>query len=82
MRESRGLMGLPAPHIGYDGIVQAGMQRIQVSDGVMQINGRQLSVSVDGRVTDEQDKPVAMVKDGKLMALQQQQQAPQGGGME
>jgi hypothetical protein len=72
-------MGLPAPHIGYDGVVMAGMQQIQVHDGVMQINGKSFSVSTDGQVTDEQDKPVAMVQDGKLVPMQQQ--APQGGGM-
>jgi hypothetical protein len=76
VRESKGLMGLPAPHIGYDGIVQAGMQRIQINDGVLQMNGKQFSVSEDGQVTDQQDKPVAMVKDGKLIPMQQQQ-APQ-----
>jgi hypothetical protein len=52
------------------------MQRIQINDGVLQMNGKQFSVSEDGQVTDQQDKPVAMVKDGKLIPMQQQQ-APQ-----
>lgn len=76
MRESKGLMGLPAPSIGYDGVIQAGQQQIHVTDGVLQMGGRRLHVAEDGNVTDEQDKPVAVVKDGKLMPLQQPQQQP------
>lgn len=72
MRESRGLMGLPAPSLGYDGMVMVGGQQIQVHDGAMQIQGRRFSVSEDGRVTDEHDQPVAMVKNGQMTPLQQQ----------
>lgn len=66
-------MGMPAPSMGYDGVIQAGQQQIRVTDGVLQMGGRRLHVEEDGNVTDEQDKPVAVVKDGKLMPLQQQQ---------
>lgn len=67
-------MGLAAPRTGYDGVVQAGMQKIQVQDGVMKVNGRIFQVSENGEVRDEHEKVVAQVKNGQLMPLQQQQQ--------
>lgn len=73
VRTSVGLMGLPAPVIGYDGMIQAGMQKIQVLDGVLKIGGRRFHVSEQGQVTDEQDRPVAQIQNGKLVPLQQQQ---------
>lgn len=79
MRQSRGLMGLPAPAIGYDGVVQVGMTKIRVSDGVMRVGGRRLNVDEDGTVKDEQDRPVAKVVNGQVQPLQQQPQV-QGGG--
>lgn len=77
MRQSVGLMGLPAPAMGYDGIVQAGGQQIQVVDGVMELGGHKLHVSEDGQVTDDQDKPIAKVVNGQVIPIQQQQPAQQ-----
>lgn len=59
-------MGLPAPRIGYDGMIQVGMSKIQVSDGMMQLGQRRFFVEDDGDVLDEQQRVVARVKDGKL----------------
>lgn len=72
-------MGLPAPKIGYDGMIQVNGQQMQVSDGVLQIGQQRLFVEDDGSVTDGKGKPVARVQGGKLMPLQQQgqQQQPQ-----
>lgn len=75
MRESKGLMGLPAPRIGYDGVIQVNGQPVPVSDGVLQLGQQRLFVEDDGTVTNEQGKQVARVQGGKLMPLQQQQQA-------
>ena len=80
MRESKGLMGLPAPALGYDGVVQTPGGPIKVTDGVMKVGQKTLDVSVDGQVTDEQGKALAKVVNGKLTPLQQAPQQPQQGG--
>ena len=78
MRPSRGLMGLPSPPLGYDGVVQVGsMQRVQVADGEMRYGGKRFTVDYNGRVTDEQQKPVAVVQDGKLIPIPPQQDQSQ-----
>ncbi len=80
MRESKGLMGLPAPPLGYDGVVQTPGGPIEVVDGVMTLGKNKLDVSVAGEVTDPAGKVIAHVENGKLVPPkgQQQQQAPQG----
>lgn len=75
MAVSKGLMGLKGPSMGYEGMIQAGAQSVQVKDGHFKMQGREFFVSEDGRVTDEQDRPVGMVRGGRVMPLQQQ--APQ-----
>lgn len=77
MKKSKGLMGLTPPSIGYDGLVVIGNQRVKVSDGILNIQGKQLNVSEDGKVTDENDQEVATIKNGQMMPMQQQQQPAQ-----
>lgn len=80
MRKSVGLMGLPAPLIGYDGMVQIGGAQVKVTDGVLRMGPRRLFVDEDGSVLDEKQKPVAKVVNGTVTPLQQPQQqgAPNG----
>lgn len=78
MAASKGLMGLKGPSSGYEGVIQAGQQRVQVKDGHFSMQGREFFVSEAGGVTDGQGKPVAVVRGGQLMPLQQQAQQQQG----
>lgn len=66
-------MGLPAPKIGYDGMIQVNGQQVQVDDGVLQLGQQRLFVEDDGSVTDGKGKQVARVQGGKLVPMQQQQ---------
>lgn len=66
-------MGLPAPKIGYDGMIQVNGQQVQVDDGVLQLGQQRLFVEDDGSVTDGKGKQVARVHGGKLVPMQQQQ---------
>lgn len=69
---SRGLMGLPSPTDGYNGLIQAGMTPIQVKDGHFSLGGRSFFVTKDGEVTDSNDKPVGRIVNGRLVAMQPQ----------
>ena len=80
MRESRGLMGLPAPPMGYDGMVMIGQRQVQVNDGVLEIQGKRLHVAEDGQVKNDQDQTVARVVNGQLVPAQQQAPQPQQQG--
>lgn len=71
MRPSKGLMGLPAPALGYDGVVRTPVGPARVVDGVMRMGEKYFNVSEDGQVADEQGKPVAQVVNGQLQPLQQ-----------
>lgn len=77
---STGLMGLDTP--GYSGVIRLGSKPIQVQNGVFHLAGKRFYVSDKGEVTDEEDKAIAVVKNGNLMPMpgqqQQQQQAPEG----
>lgn len=77
MRESRGLMGLPAPALGYDGTVLTPVGPQEVKDGVLKVAHRTLHIDTDGTVFGPNDKPIAKVVNGRLtpMNAQQQQQA-------
>jgi hypothetical protein len=66
--------------MGYEGIVQTPNGPMKVSDGVLRVGQRQLHISKDGEVTDEQDQPIAKVVNGQLVPMQQQAQAEQPQG--
>lgn len=71
MRDSRGLMGLPAPALGYDGVVIAGMTRVEVKDGELKLQGRSFYVDEQGLVyQSDGDKPIARVVNGRLAGMQ------------
>ena len=72
MRESKGLMGLPAPSLGFDGLVQIGMSQVEVKDGDLTVQGRRLYVDEEGIVYDERDREVARVQNGRLVPLRGQ----------
>ena len=73
MKKSKGLMGLTPPAMGYDGLIFIGNQRVHVSDGILNIQGKHLNVSEEGSVTDDSDNEVAVIKNGHLIPKQQQQ---------
>ena len=69
MRESRGLMGLPAPALGFDGMLIVGQGRVEVKDGELNIGKLHLFVDTDGTAYDDQDRPVARVQNGTLVPM-------------
>lgn len=70
MRDSRGLMGLPAPALGYDGMVIVGQGQIQVKDGDLTMQGHHFYVDEQGMVFQgDADRPVARVMNGRLVPV-------------
>jgi hypothetical protein len=80
MKPSKGLMGLSAPQVGYDGEVIVAGRRLRVANGVMKVGQKTLQVSEDGIVSDEHGQPLGKVVNGQVVPMQQvQQQAQQQG---
>jgi hypothetical protein len=64
-------MGLPAPALGYDGVVIVGMSKVEVKDGELRLQGRHLYVDEQGLVYQgDGDKPIARVVNGRLAGMQ------------
>ena len=70
MRESRGLMGLPAPALGFDGVLAIqGVGRVEVKDGELRIGKMHLYIDEQGVAYDDNDRPVARVQNGQLVPM-------------
>jgi hypothetical protein len=77
VRESKGLMGLPAPPLGYEGTVLTPAGPQHVTDGVLKVGQHSLHIDTEGTVFGPNDQPVARVVGGKLTPIQGQQQQAQ-----
>lgn len=61
-------MGLPAPALGFDGVLMVGPNRVEVRDGELKLGKMHLYIDERGIAYDG-DKPVARVQNGQLVPM-------------
>lgn len=62
-------MGLPAPALGFDGMLIVGQNRVEVKDGELRMGKMHLYIDEQGVAYDDNDRPVARVQNGQLVPV-------------